>query len=772
MIRPVDSGAELRRALQLQSQGHSAEADRCLLRVLEQDPVNFDALHMRGVLAAQAGRLDEAAASLRRAVALRPNVAVVQLNLSAVLIDMRQFDAALDYAERALALQRDSMQALLNRAAALRGLGRLGEARDAYELALARDAGNGLAPRLHGDLLLELGEPGAALASYERAVQLTPSSAEAHAGRGMTLLQLQRPREALASYQRALGLDTAGAAVFANCAAAQLALGRAADALVSCDRALALQPEFFEAHYNRASALLALYRCGAAVAAYDRALALRPQSAAALCGRGQACREMADRQGAYESYRRALHLEPDSTAARVGLVLTAIPVIPASTGEVETSRLELATEFARFDAWVSASPGASEPDIVAHTPSFYLAYQEQANRELLAAWGSLACGLMARWAARTPVPAAPPNVRTDSRVRVGFVTAHAYEQSVFRALLRGWLEYLDKDRIHATVFDLGTARSAANEWARAHAEWVECSELALAECVEEIHRRDVEVLIYPEIGMHGRTLQLASLRLARHQIAAWGHPETTGLPTIDHFVSSEAFESAGSQQYYSEQLVRLPGIGCCYEPYEVTDSPPPGLPGTAVGVPLLVSAGMPFKYSPEHDAVLVEIAQRLGRCRIVLFESSQAELSRRMFTRLRAAFHRAGLDPEHYLAMLPWCSLEAFYGLLRRADVYLDTLGFSGFNTVMHAVACQLPVVAYEGRFMRGRFASGVLRCLGLDEFVATTQAEYVQLASALACHADLRDQVRGRLAANRHRLYRDRASVDALSDFLVRLAR
>jgi protein O-GlcNAc transferase len=771
-MRSVDIAAELRRALQLQRQGQTAEAELCLLRVLKQDPRNFDALHMHGVLAAQTGRLEEAAESLQRAVALRPNMAAAQLNLSAVLIDMRRFDAALACTDRVLAQPNHSVQALLNRAAALRGLGRLSETRDAYELAIAHDASNSLATRLHGDLLLELCSPGPALASYERAVHLAPSSAEAHAGCGMALLQLQRPREALASYQRALSLDSSRAVLYANCAVAQLALGRAADALASCDQALLLQPQFFEAHYNRAAALLALHRYGAAVAAYDQALALRPQSAAALCGRGQARREMADREAAYESYRRALDLEPDSMAARVGLVLTSIPVIAGSRAEVEASRLELATELGRFAEWVSAPRTLSEPEIVAQTSFFYLAYQERVNRELLASRGSLASRLMARWAARTLAPVELPRTPRERRVRLGFVTAHAYEHSVFRALLKGWLEYLDKDRVHTSVFDVGTVRGAATDVARAHAEWVDCSALSLAECVGEIRRRDVEVLIYPEIGMDGRTFQLASLRLVRHQIAAWGHPETTRLPTIDYFLSSEAFESVGSEEYYSETLVRLPGIGCCYEPYEITDSPSPSLPEMTTGVPLLLSAGTPYKYSSEHDAVLVEIAQELGRCRIVLFESSQAELSARVFARLRAEFRAAGLDPAQYLITLPWSSLEVFYGLMRRADVYLDTPGFSGFNTVMHAVGSELPVVGYQGRFMRGRFASGVLRCLGLDELIATSHAEYVRLVAALVRDQPWRNSVRLRITSKRPLLYRQRAAVDALSDFLAALPR
>lgn len=67
----------------------------------------------------------------------------------------------------------------------------------------------------------------------------------------------------------------------------------------------------------------------------------------------------------------------------------------------------------------------------------------------------------------------------------------------------------------------------------------------------------LDVLLYPELGMDPLTPQLAALRLAPVQVASWGHPETTGMPTIDHYLSAELFEAADSEEYYSERLVRL-----------------------------------------------------------------------------------------------------------------------------------------------------------------------------------------------------------------------
>ena len=108
---------------------------------------------------------------------------------------------------------------------------------------------------------------------------------------------------------------------------------------------------------------------------------------------------------------------------------------------------------------------------------------------------------------------------------------------------------------------------------------------------------------------------------------------------------------------------------------------------------------------------------------------------------------------------------------MKRAHVFLDTIGFSGFNTAMQAVECGLPIVTREGRFMRGRLASGILKRMGLSDLVAQTEADYVALAVRLVQDRGYHKQVSGRLEASRHVLFNDMAAIRALEDFLVDVA-
>jgi predicted O-linked N-acetylglucosamine transferase (SPINDLY family) len=75
-------------------------------------------------------------------------------------------------------------------------------------------------------------------------------------------------------------------------------------------------------------------------------------------------------------------------------------------------------------------------------------------------------------------------------------------------------------------------------------------------------------------------------------------------------------------------------------------------------------------------------------------------------------------------------------------DVYLDSFGFSGGNTTLDAIACNLPIVTCPGEFMRGRLSYAMLTRLGLSETIAQDEAEYIDIAVRLGLEPVWRDRL------------------------------
>jgi predicted O-linked N-acetylglucosamine transferase (SPINDLY family) len=292
---------------------------------------------------------------------------------------------------------------------------------------------------------------------------------------------------------------------------------------------------------------------------------------------------------------------------------------------------------------------------------------------------------------------------------------------------------------------------------------------SLAEWVRRIGETPLDAVLYPEVGMDSMTLRLAALRLAPLQLASWGHPITTGLPTIDAFISSDAMEPADAQEHYAEKLVRLPGLGVCYEPLQVARE---ALDVRALGLApdrsWLLSPGLPFKYAPEHDALWADIARRVPAAQLVFFASGPAASHAALKARLERAFADHDLAFASHAVFVPHLSRAQFFALMRRATLFLDTVGFSGFNTVMQAIECDLPVVAMEGASLRARFGAGILRELDMADCIAADAAGYVEIVARLAHDAAAHAEVKARLAQGRPYLFGSEAPVRALEGFLL----
>jgi len=541
---------------------------------------------------------------------------------------------------------------------------------------------------------------------------------------------------------------------------------RAAAGLIA--RALATNPANAGGHYYLGVARLALGEREAATASLRECIRLQPDLAEAHYLLGHVfCDDDRPDEG-LPHFRRALEIRPEYAEARWSLALGGIPQVYARGEDPARVRSEVASRLAELENWFDrpARVAAAEA-VVGLMQPFSLAYEETSNRELLQRHGRLCARLMSEWERAQGLSA--PVTRGAGAPRVGVVSAHLRDHSVWHAIVKGWFQELDRDRFSICAFHLGIQADKETAFARARAAHFEAGPKTLREWIEAIRGQRPDVLIYPEIGMDPMALKLASLRLAPIQAACWGHPETSGLPTMDYYLSAEAMEPAGAQAHYSEKLVALPRLGCFFEP-RAADGPRPALRELSIedDCPVFVCPGVPFKYAPPNDWVFPELARRLGRCQFVFFDHRAKAQMERVRTRLRAAFAERGLDPDRFLVFAPWLTKAAFQGVMSQAHACLDTLGFSGFNTALQAAQAGLPIVTREGRFLRGRFASGILKRMGIPELVAPSTESYVDLAEKIARDCAYRARLAARVTSARESLYRDVAPIRALEDFLL----
>jgi len=654
--------------------------------------------------------------------------------------------------------------------------GRLNEAERLYRLVCAADPKNARAFHLLGIVAHQLRRPDAA-ELVGRAVALQPDVAEVHNDLGVILAAQGKLGEAAAVFEQAVRLKPNYVEARNNLMAAlqQLGrrlqeLGRLDEALAHCERAVALQPEAPGPRNNLGNVLRELGRNDEALAQYDRALAIDRSFFIAHFNRGITLRRLGDIAAARASFERAFALKPDFVEAELAACMAELPVLYADAAEIDPRRAAYAAHLERLSAHVTraatpATPAALAEAIGSHQP-FYLAYQGRDDRELQASYGALVGRVMA---VRFPPAPLPPPPLPHEPIRLGVVSAFFRQHSNWRIPIKGWLAGLDRRRFRVFGYHTGSERDAQTAVAADMCERFVQGPLRLDEWRQTILADAPHVLLYPEIGMDQVTAQLAAQRLAPVQCVSWGHPVTSGFPTIDYFISSDRMEPADGAAHYTERLVRLPNLSICYEP-------PAARPAALARAELGLRDGAAVywccqslpKYLPQYDDVFARIAQAVGDCQFTFIEFAGGPHVTEVFRRrLEAAFAQRGLRAADHCVVLPRLDSDRFIAAMGACDVMLDSIGWSGCNSTLESLVHDLPIVTLRGDLMRGRHTSAILEMMGLEETIAQSVDEYVAIAVRLGRSAAERTAVAGRIAASKHRVYRDRDCIVALEDFL-----
>ena len=769
---PLASAREFRQGLARHQQGNLVEAERHYDAALKSQPDNFDALHMLGVIALQKGRIEQGVEIITRAVALNEDSAIAFNNLAKGLKDLGRFDEAIIHFQRALELAPDFADAQFSYGTALHFVDRSEDALAHFDKAIALHPNFVAALNNRGLALAKLKRFTEALASYDKALAIQPSFGEAHNNRGNALKALMRFDDALASFDKAIAARPDSAEAQCNRGNALFQLERFSDALASFDRAIAVRPHFAEAHRGRGDALANLNRFDDALASFDRAIAIQPHYVDAWISRVEALFTCNRNDEAVKSAEAAIDIAPENALCRFLSCVCELRILYENESDVQAQRRVYENKLrAICSDYEAGRLRTNMIEAIAHCKPFYLAYQDRNDRDLQALYGTLACRAIGAQFRQGALPAPPAAAEP---VRVGFVSSHFYSHSNWKVPLKGWMSQLDRKRFKIFGYHVGRRRDQETEVAAKLCSRFVHRSMPLEAWRDEILADAPHVLIYPGLLMDELCLQLAAQRLAPVQCNSWGHPETSGLPTVDYFLTSDMMEPADAAEHYTECLVRLPNLSIYYEPIALS---PVRITWAELGIRpdaiVFWSGQSLYKFLPQYDYVFAKIAKFVGNCQFVFIKHAKEAMVVDQFRRrLDSAFSQWGLAARDHCLFVESLTTDRYVAAMGNCDIFLDSIGWSGCNSTLESLVHNLPVVTLRGALMRGRHSSAILNRIGVKETVADSIDEYVSIATRLATSSRDRSRISLEIDRNKHLVYRDRDCVTRLEDFIEAAAR
>ena len=458
-------------------------------------------------------------------------------------------------------------------------------------------------------------------------------------------------------------------------------------------------------------------------------------------------------------------------------VALALPMIFTSAGHRDRWRLRYERELSAVLAAVQS--GAGELFMLQRTP-FFLAYQGQDDAPLQKLWGQIVEALVSRFyrdenqklandsralqrSDETPANTAP------SALKIAIISAHARDCTV-HSYFSSWMNALMAAQSTVSLYSIGvadetTARLATKVTAHHHFD----SDLGQYGAIAAAVRRgNHDLIVYPEVGMHPLVIALAATRLAPRQVCAWGHPVTTGLSTIDTYISGDLAEPddpAEAQSHYVETLLRLPGMGTAFtRPDWQGDTSEIIVRNTSSTHLRLICAQALFKWQPKFIEAVGQILERLPHAKLYFFAVERVTPVNVWLETLSEMWRERKIDVSRRLCPLAETSRAGFLQQLANAELALDTFGFSGGQTSVDTLTVGLPVVTLPGTFMRGRQTAAMLKLLDLDNLCALDSADYINRVCQLAGDEAERRAISKKISNNVHRLFDDQRSTQALT--------
>jgi len=702
-----------------------------------------------GNMLRECGRLDDAIAHYRRAVALRPDYPEAHNNLGNALRDARDPAEAMQSCSRAI------------------------ELRPGYA-----EAYNNL-----GNVLQDLGELDAAAASYGKAIAFHPVYAEAHSNLGNVLRAQERHADAIVHYRRAIELNPALRVAHRGLA---IALRATDDFDGALEHARAgLEPDDAEGHCTLGRSLRSMNDFDGAARLFERACEIDPGYAPAWCRLGELrcqqgeyeeslrlCRhaikldpELADaynflglayhnldRMAASElSHRHAIDLNPDDADAhhnlaaalfrldkldeamseyRIAQELGVDPVkIQLTLGDILWAKRDFAGAVAAFREAVEHDPHRAYARLLfnmSSSPAFApeeWVVDAQRYGDYLARDARLLSHdreQRARQARGRPL-------------RVGFVSGDLRQHPV-GIFLESVLAHLDRTRIepHAyvtfVVEDDVTARLKTG-----FASWKKLTCLNRDQAARMIHDDGIDVLVDLAGHTNWSGLPVFAHRPAPVQASWLGFFATTGCRAIDYFIGDPHTLPADEAHHFVEQPWHLPDSYLCFTPpaYDVAVGP---LPMATNGGVTFGCFGKLTKISDDVIALWSRLLHALPDARLMLkaHELGASDLNRATLER----FARHGIGA-HQLILEGGSPRAEYFNAYNRIDIALSPFPYPGGTTTAEALWMGVPVIGMKGGRFVTHICESLLHAAGMGDWIAADEDAYLAKAIAFARDRD-----------------------------------
>lgn len=715
---------DLQRLLGLFNQKKYEQATQMVQGLAQNFPAAAVVWTLLGEIEQRQGHLEQALLARRKAAALRPADAEVQMALAEALLALQQEDEARAVLQQILALEPEHAQANGKMGLLLKNEGRLEAAARSYAYALRKAPQDAVLLEKFGAVQSALGNDDAALTCFKACVQASPDSADLLDAYGQTLRNHERLAAAEDAFRRALQLHPGHTSALRNLCHLLELHGRFQEAEAGLLRCAEIDNENPESLYEIGRNLVQQKREKEALDWLRRAIKAKPDFVAAHVMLSSALGSGEKPSQALEEIRESLRVLPN------------IPHLHTNLGIVNM-------QLSRTDEAIRCFRAALALDKnFTHARSsmlFALSHSAEVDVKTLTREHRMFGKRMEKSVQGRVFESYANDHSPERALRVGFVSADFRNHAVAKFMIPFFEGLAQCPDIVSYAYVNHGARDQAtlaierniNVW-RAVVKW---SDDRLA---EQIRQDEIDILIDMSGHTAGNRLGVFARHPAPVQVTWGGYPGTTGLRAMDYrFVEHFFLESEGFKSQFTEKFVQLPAVSTFN-----------GLEGRGEvrEAPCLINGFMTFgsfnrlnKISRNVIAAWCQVLRALPNSRLLMAAMPADGVPAEVL----GWFEREGIDVQR-ISFHPRTDFVGYLELHAQVDLCLDTFPYTGGTTTNHALWMGVPTLTIAGDTYQSRQSAMFLRRVGLERLcVSDSVPAFVAQAMAWAAQPQMLNKVR-----------------------------
>jgi predicted O-linked N-acetylglucosamine transferase (SPINDLY family) len=495
------------------------------------------------------------------------------------------------------------------------------------------------------------------------------------------------------------------------------------------ERGLALNPEYALFYFYQGNLHLENQEPDLALVSYQRSVALGAQDAAVYSALGILLHRLGRKDDSLENLRLAERLEPNCIVGPQYASGSQCQLVGDTTNAI-----------ANFEIVLALQPS----HMLAHSKLlFCLSFSRDGAIDYASAATRFGT-LLSNQTTERIAPVRRPFAVGSRPLRVGFVSGD-FKAHPVGFFLEGILSEMDRSRIDCIAYSNTADEDPHTLRIRQQFnQWHDIRSVPDPTVVALIHEHNIDIVVDLSGHTGGNRLAVFAARAAPVQISWLGYFASTGVTAMDYVLADAFSVPVGSTEFFVEKVFRLPDTRLCMTP------PNPQFPIDVSPSPAIRNGYVTFGCYQMLTKISLEVLQVWSqalaavpnaRLRIQVPHLDTKSFRDALLVRMRAA----GIETDRVtlLGGSPW---EDYLSSYREVDLLLDTFPYPGGTTTAEALWMGVPTITMRGSSMLSRQGACMLLCVGLDDWIADTEAEFVAKAARFSGDIPALNRLRGEL--------------------------